>query len=155
MSETVPPEGPAIEFPPEEREAPPDYEGPTWTTEDGRRIAIVDLNDQHLLNNFEFLDRQICEIREATSMYFHPVWGPRGEMAQFYSAQEMERIWDRESVLYHMLKVIQAEIERRALPVPQRKIPEPPPEVELVEDFGIGQVYRILPPEEKEKGKEK
>jgi len=50
-----------------------------WRTKEGELIPISELGDRHLLNIYRMLDRQVCEIKEMTLFWMHPVWGPHGE----------------------------------------------------------------------------
>lgn len=62
-----------------------------WTTKDGQRIRIKDMEDSHLLNTIRFLERT-WEKRKASMLSDFPCFN--GEMAQYYAEQEWDRLAD-------------------------------------------------------------
>lgn len=105
----------------------------TWTTSDGREVLVSEMTDRHLINALKWLQRHIQEIDDATDFYFHPFWGPRGEMAQYYAEQEMEQAWERQGAFKAWHKILTEEVEQRGLTVPSPPAAKPPPEPESIE----------------------
>lgn len=117
--------------------------GNIWTTKDGRKVPVELMTNDHLLNAWKFLDRKETKVREAEMFYNHPVWGPRGEMAQEAAEQAMGHAYDVQAVCLYWMKIFEEEMKRRDIAVPTRSVPQGPPEVEIVEDLGFATIARI------------
>ena len=115
-----------------------------WRTKEGELFPISELGDRHLLNIYRMLDRQVCEIKEMTLFWMHPVWGPHGEHAQDDMDRGMEEAWDEEIKKEGKVSVIQKEIVRRGLKLPDRTRPKSPPKTKLVESTSMGNIHRII-----------
>jgi len=115
-----------------------------WRTKEGQLIPVPEIGDRHLLNIYRMLDRQVRKIKEMTLFWMDPVWGPHGEHAQDAADQAMEEAWDVEMRKEGWMQIIQKEIVRRKLTLPNRTRPKPPPKTELVESTSMGNIHRIL-----------
>ena len=117
--------------------------GQVWTTKDGRKIPVNEMGDTHLINAWKFLDRKETKVREAEMFYNHPIWGPRGEMAQEAAEQAMGQAYDVQAVCSYWMKIFEKEMKKRDIVVPPRSVPQGPPEVEVIEDLGFATIARI------------
>ena len=65
-----------------------------WTTKDGQKILIEEMTDQHLLNTIAFLERVHQEEIAAAWSCLSTL---RGEMAQFYCENDIDKLESEES----------------------------------------------------------
>ena len=79
-----------------------------------------------------------------TLFWMHPVWGPHGDHAQDAADRGIEKAWDEEIEAAGWIQIIQKEIIRRKLKLPDRTKPNPPPRTELVESTAMGNIHRII-----------
>jgi hypothetical protein len=120
---------------------------PVWTTKDGRRIRVTEMSDQHVLNCWKMFDRIIAKEKEALQFFLHPFWGPSpGSMAEMMLEEEFysEEFSSKSRRRYKWRTIFEKELESRGVPVPNKTVPEGPPEVEVVETGSTGALnYRI------------
>jgi hypothetical protein len=66
----------------------------TWTTKDGRTIAISDMSDDHVINAHRMLQRAGYISRATRDLYMSgPI--PTGDMAEYYFWQEFDEVLHR------------------------------------------------------------
>lgn len=67
----------------------------TWTTKNGEVIKIRDLTDSHLLNIINMLIRSAAaRHQQEISAAWSALAGTRGEMAEYYLEQDINRLED-------------------------------------------------------------
>ena len=91
-----------------------------WTTKDGRKVRICDMEDDHLINTVRMLQRNGEARRINNSVYYATCMGPNGEMAQLAFEQECDQMWDAtfESYVPRIYYNLVDEAERRRLTIP-------------------------------------
>lgn len=81
-----------------------------WTTREGDKIPIADLEDSHLLNIIGFLRRTAPPVWEVMGGYM-----PQGEMAQMAYWQEWDQLEDEPASLHPQWIQLTQEAEDRGL----------------------------------------
>lgn len=89
-----------------------------WTTKDGRKVRICDLDDKHLINIYKMLIRS----HKNRWITIGPYPDFQGEMAQMVAEQEWEREIEEESETdiydtYPIFYNIETEIKRRGISI--------------------------------------
>ena len=118
---------------------------PVWVTRSGELVPLAIMSERHMLNIYRKFATELKEMKECTAFYMHPVWGPRGEMAQEAAEQEMEHMWDRQYIVAGVVNTIKEWISKRGFELPDIGEPKPLPKVELIESTELGNIYRIFP----------
>jgi len=99
-----------------------------WTTKDKRKIPIAEMTNSHLLNALRMVSNEIVDIEDAERFFYHPVWGPHGDMATYYAEQEVDRMLNKLPTLLFWEEILGKEAEKRKLaplPIKERfKFPE-------------------------------
>lgn len=86
-----------------------------WKTNDGRRIAVKDMSDSHLLNAHRFMRRRSAE----SSCILNKAWSflttLSGEMAQDCMEREIDNMEDRQCGIFVWIWAFKDELDRRGL----------------------------------------
>ncbi len=120
------------------------YSSPVWVTRNGELVPLAIMSERHMLNIYRKYATELKKMKECTAFYMHPVWGPRGEMAQYYAEQEMEHMWDRQYIIADIVSMTKEWIGKRGFELPDVGEPKPPPKAELVESTELGNIYKII-----------
>jgi hypothetical protein len=67
-----------------------DLSGNIWTTRDGKRIAIGDMTDQHLLNTINYLRRWAMTFLDRNRSFYLGGMPPNGEQASYLFEREFD-----------------------------------------------------------------
>ena len=89
----------------------------TWTTKDGKKLTLPEITDSHLVNIYEFLTRQIHDLKDLQMFSYSP-FAPQGEMASLDLEQAVEESYEEEERLEKVAKIIAKEIKTRHMLVP-------------------------------------
>lgn len=97
-----------------------------WTTKDGRRIRICDMEDDHLLHTIRLLQR-VAETKRIKSVVFYTTCEqPTSDGALDCFNREFDSVMDAEleDYLPRIYENLGAEVNRRGLelPIQQRRI---------------------------------
>lgn len=94
-----------------------------WTTKDGRKIAIKDMEGNHLLNTIRMLQRGAAALQSRETASFFMLGEPQGDMAQDAYHAEMDELMDMGPLEYletrEDYKALTQEAKRRRLSIPK------------------------------------
>ena len=104
-----------------------------WTTKDGRKLRICDMEDSHLVNTIQLLQRTAEAERIRNSVFYATCIGPTGDMAQVLFDQECDQVWqaDWDDYVHPIYPNMVKEAKSRGLTIPVQ-IPRVDIEVELI-----------------------
>jgi hypothetical protein len=86
--------------------------GEVWTTKDGKKIAVVDMEDGHLENALQMCRRNHeAYMANASAAAAYP--GNPDSMGSYYADQAMNEGFDSADFSYAWVKVFEKEQERR------------------------------------------
>jgi hypothetical protein len=71
-----------------------------WTTKDGRKIPIKDMEDGHLLNAIRMLQCKASALQSRETASYFMLGEPQGEMAQDAYHAGMDELMDMEPLEY-------------------------------------------------------
>lgn len=94
-----------------------------WTTRDGRKVRICDMDDGHLINTIAMLQRAAEAERINNSVYYAVCAGPTADMASLAFDQECDAIWGSEwkDWVPEIYDNLVADAERRGLEIPEQQ----------------------------------
>lgn len=87
----------------------------TWITKAGEEIQIEDMTDDHLRNARAMLERKQLESRQTLEEAWPAMLSFRGDMAQYYANQDIERLEAYSFRVSSFIDAFSAELKRRGL----------------------------------------
>lgn len=91
-----------------------------WKTKDGRKIAVNDMSDSHILNAHRFMRSRLADSSHILSRAWSFLASLQGEMAQECMEREIYVMEDREAIINCWIWVFEEELDRRSL-IPLRE----------------------------------
>ena len=85
-----------------------------WTTNDGRKLLIEEMNDRHILNTHRMLRDKLIDVENL--QHFSCVFAPSEDSMAYDDFEEaLDESYKRGSALYTRINVFSDEIKRRGL----------------------------------------
>ena len=95
-----------------------------WTTKDGHKIRICDMEDNHLVNTIKMLRRFGEHMKGRAEAFYITYPQPQGDMAQYYFDREFDQVMAStyEDYVPETYNNLLMEAERRGIRLEEAKL---------------------------------